>query len=122
MNINKSHKSPNITAFDAYKLIAKTKVKISLCLTKYHALKTSCAYYEDVRGSGVIALCILNLDTRWRWMVTFTSLPLYPWGRAPSTHWIWGWVGPRPSVDVVADKKSLPLPGIKPPSFNTWTS
>jgi hypothetical protein len=37
----------------------KVKVKLSLCLTKHHAMK---AFW----GSGGIALCILDLDTRWR--------------------------------------------------------
>jgi hypothetical protein len=37
----------------------KVKVKLSLCLTKYHAIKT---YW----GNGGIAPCILDLSTRWR--------------------------------------------------------
>jgi hypothetical protein len=37
----------------------KKKVKLSLCLTKHHAIK---AYW----GTGVIAPRILNLGTRWR--------------------------------------------------------
>jgi len=28
--------------------------------------------------SGGIALCVLNLDARWRWVVSFTSRPLSP--------------------------------------------
>jgi hypothetical protein len=36
----------------------KVKVKLSLCLTKHHAMKT---YW----GSGGIALYILDLGTRW---------------------------------------------------------
>jgi hypothetical protein len=35
------------------------KVKLSLCLTKHHAMKT---YW----GSGGIASCILDLGTRWK--------------------------------------------------------
>jgi len=35
----------------------KGKVKLSLCLTKYHAMKTYC-------GSGCMALRILDLSTR----------------------------------------------------------
>jgi hypothetical protein len=37
----------------------KVKVKLSLCLTKHHAMK---AYW----GSGGIAPFILDLGTRWR--------------------------------------------------------
>jgi len=36
-----------------------------------------CPYHEDSTGSrGVIP--VINLDTRWRWMVNFTPWPLYP--------------------------------------------
>jgi hypothetical protein len=37
----------------------KVKVKLFLCLTKHHAMKTN-------GGSGDIALHILDLGTRWR--------------------------------------------------------
>jgi hypothetical protein len=40
-------------------------------LTTHHAMQ---AYW----GSGGIAPCILNLGTRWRWVVSFTSQQLYP--------------------------------------------
>jgi hypothetical protein len=42
----------------------------------------------------------LNLGTRWRWVVSFTPQLLYPGERAPGTHWIGGWVGPRAGLDV----------------------
>jgi hypothetical protein len=34
--------------------------------------------------------------------------------KAPGTHWIGGWVGPRTSLDVVVKRNILPLPGIQP--------
>jgi hypothetical protein len=34
---------------------------------------------EACRGSGDIAPRILNLGTRWRWVVSFTLRPLCPW-------------------------------------------
>jgi hypothetical protein len=37
----------------------KVKVKLTLCLTKHHAMKTH-------RGSGGIVPRILDLGTRWR--------------------------------------------------------
>jgi len=40
----------------------KVKVKLSLYLTKHHAMKT---YWV----SGSVALRVLNLGTRWRWGV-----------------------------------------------------
>jgi hypothetical protein len=36
-----------------------------------------------------------------------------PWERAPGTHWIGGWVGPRAGLDVVEKKKLLTLPGLE---------
>jgi hypothetical protein len=45
------------------------KIKVSLCLTKLHAVTT---YW----GSGSIAP--LNAGTRWRWLVNFTPRPLCP--------------------------------------------
>jgi hypothetical protein len=44
--------------------------------TKHHAMKT---YW----GSRGIALRIMNLDTRWRWVVSFTPRPLYSRGKSP---------------------------------------
>jgi len=41
------------------KIKIKVNVNLSLCITRYHAMKT---YLE----SGVIAPLILNLGTRWR--------------------------------------------------------
>ena len=34
---------------------------------------------EEAWGKGVIASCILNLDNKWRWVVTVTPQLLYPW-------------------------------------------
>jgi hypothetical protein len=45
-------------------------------LTKNHATKTNW-------GSGDIVPCILDLGTRWRWVVSFTPRPLYPEGKSP---------------------------------------
>jgi hypothetical protein len=42
----------------------------------HHAMK---AYW----GSGGIAPCILDLGTRWRLVVSFTSRPLYPQWKSP---------------------------------------
>jgi hypothetical protein len=47
------------------------------------------------KGSGDIAPWILNLSTRWMWMVSFTLRPLYSGEITPNTHWTGGWVGPR---------------------------
>jgi len=39
--------------------------------------------YEDVWWSGCISPRICNLTTRWRWVVKFTTRPLYPWVKSP---------------------------------------
>jgi hypothetical protein len=54
---------------------SKKKAK-SLCLTNY-ALR-----HEGVCGSGFIDPHFLDLGTSWRWMVSFTPLPLYPQGKS----------------------------------------
>jgi hypothetical protein len=75
----------------------KRRVKVKLSLRfKHHATK--------------IAPCILNLGTRWRWVVSFTILPLYPQGKSPGIHGIGGWVGPRASVDAVAKRRIPSFP------------
>jgi len=54
----------------------KVKVKLSLCLTKHHAMKT---YW----GSWGIVPRILNLCTILRWVVSFMHRLLYPRGKSP---------------------------------------
>jgi hypothetical protein len=61
--------------------------------------------------SGDIAPHILNLGTGWRWVVSFMPLPLYTRRKAPDTHWIEGWVGPRAGLDIM-ERNLLRLPGI----------
>jgi hypothetical protein len=88
------------------KVCGKVKVKLSLCLTKHHAMNT---YWR----SGGIAPRILNLSTRWRWMVSFMPVRFTPRERAPGTRWIWGWV----------EGKKFPLfslPGIEPQSSRPY--
>jgi hypothetical protein len=46
------------------------------CLTKHHFMK-------KYLGSGGVAPRILELGTRWRWVVSFTPQPLYPQGKNP---------------------------------------
>jgi hypothetical protein len=54
------------------------KVKLSLCLIKYHAMKT-------YAGDG-IASSFLDVGITWRWGVSFTPRPLYPQGKSSGTH------------------------------------
>jgi hypothetical protein len=66
-------------------------------LTEHHAMK---AYW----GSGSIAPLILCPRHWMGWVVSFT-----PTERAPGTHWIGGWVGPRAVLDMVV-KRKIPSP------------
>jgi hypothetical protein len=50
--------------------------KFPCASTEHHAMK---AYWE----SGSIASRILDLGTRWRWVVSFTPRPLYHQGKSP---------------------------------------
>jgi hypothetical protein len=54
--------------------------------------------------NGGIATRILDLGTRWRWVVSFT-----PREGAPSTHWIGGWVSPSAVLNA-AVKRKIPRP------------
>jgi hypothetical protein len=58
--------------------LIKVKVKLSLCLflTHHHAMK---AYW----GVQVQLPRIIDLGTRWKWVVSFTPRPLYPQGKRP---------------------------------------
>jgi hypothetical protein len=47
--------------------------------------------------------------TWWTWVVSFTPRPLYPREKAPGTHWIWGWVGPRAVLKAVVKRKNPSL-------------
>jgi hypothetical protein len=57
---------------------------------------------------------VLNLSTRWRWVVRFTSQLLYPKGRSPQYPLDKEWVGLRASLETEKKKALGPLLGIKP--------
>jgi hypothetical protein len=40
--------------------------------------------------------------------------------RAPGTHWIGGWVGPRASLEAVEKRKILPQPEFEPWLSSLW--
>jgi len=66
--------------------IKPVNVKLSLCLTKYHAMKTCW-------GGGGMSLHILNIDIRWKWMVSFTLRPVYLRDKSPRYPLDRDWVG-----------------------------
>jgi hypothetical protein len=61
---------------------------------------------------GVDAQSHIFLTSALVGVVSFTPLPLYLRERAPGTHWIGGWVGPRAGLDDVEKRKFLSLPGL----------
>jgi hypothetical protein len=90
----------------------RKKVKSSLCLAKYHAMKR-CGGPEVY----LHALLTSALDGG-EWSESRPDR-FIPRERVPGTHWIGGWLGPRAGLDVmVKRKKSQPLPGIEPESFS----
>jgi len=66
--------------FCVLKIFLKPALKLSLCLTKDHAMKT---YW----WSGRIAPLIPYIDTRWTWMVSFMLPSLYCRGVGPVILW-----------------------------------
>jgi len=83
-------------------------IKLSLCLTKHHAMKM-------YKGIGGIALHILDLSTGWSGVVSFMPWLLYPHGKSP-------WypldrrLGGTQSCSGCGgeEKNSQPTPGIEP--------
>jgi hypothetical protein len=63
-------------------MFCKVKLKLSLYLTEHHAMK---GYWRSVG----VASRILDLGTRWRWVVNFTPRPLYPQGKSPRFRYIY---------------------------------
>jgi hypothetical protein len=97
-----------LTGGDKWTRRIKGNVKLSLCLTKHHAMKT---YW----GSGGIAPHILDLGTRCRWVISFTPRPLYPQGKSPWYPLDRRLGGPQSrSGRGGEEKNSHPPPGIEP--------
>jgi hypothetical protein len=63
---------------------------------------------EAPGGKEVQLPLILNLCTRWGWVVSITPRPRFtPGERTPVTHWIGGWVDHRAGLDAEARGKIL---------------
>jgi hypothetical protein len=75
------------------------KVKLSLCLTKHHAMKTYC-------GVEVYLHALASALDGGEWSVPrpgrFTHSE-----RMPGTHLIGGWMGPRAGLNSVSKRKIL---------------
>jgi hypothetical protein len=64
---------------------------------------------ESVWGNEYIDPRIHDLDTSMEWSVSRPDCFIHG-ERAPATHWIGGWVGPRTGMDDLERRKFLPLP------------
>jgi hypothetical protein len=80
----------------------RIKVKLTLCSTKHHAMKT---YW----GSGGIAPRILTLALNGGEWSASRFGRFTPRERTLATHWIGGWVGFRAVLDTVV-KRKIPNP------------
>jgi hypothetical protein len=72
--------------------------------------------WRHMGGKEEKLLLILNLSTRWGWVVSvMPRLYFTPGERTPGTHWIGGWVDPRASMHAGARRKMLcPCRGSSP--------
>jgi hypothetical protein len=68
-------------------------------------------------GEWRYSFTILDLGTRWRWVISLT-----PGEITPGTNWIGDWVGPTAGLDAVEKRKPLPLPGLKPQPSSPYPS
>jgi len=89
----------------------KLKVKFSLCLTKYYAMKTYPALdkiprHEDIWRSGSIAPRILKLGARWRCRWVSRPGSFKPVEREAGNHKTGDWLVLRAGLDTVARKKN----------------
>jgi hypothetical protein len=67
----------------------------------------------DWGGGGIgVALLLLDLGARWRWVASTTPRPMYPRER-PGTHWTGGWLDvcekSRPHQDSISGPSSQAL-------------
>jgi hypothetical protein len=91
--------------------LCKGKSVPVLFLTEHHAMK---AYW----GSRGIAPPILDVSTRWGWMVSFTPRPLYHQGKSPWCPVDRKLCGPKSrSGRGGEEKNSQPSPGFEPPNI-----
>jgi hypothetical protein len=81
------------------------RVKLRLCCPS--------ACHEGICWSGGVARFIIHLCTRWGWVVSFISWPLYSHGI--SACWIQDWVDPRACLGISGwERNILHLLGLKP--------
>ena len=70
---------------------------------KSNGRKTFCLHHAGMLGGSGIALLVINLYSRWRWVASFTLPPPYPRDGPPQSR----------SGRFCETGNELPLPGIK---------
>jgi len=55
-------------------------------------------------GNEGMSAHFLDIGTKWQWS-SLRFGRFIPWERAPGTHWIGGWVGPKAGLDTVVRRK-----------------
>jgi hypothetical protein len=99
--------SNDITLYGENQFLVKVKVKVFLCLTKHHAMKT---YWGVEVYFHAFLTSALDGD---KWSGSrpgrFTSRE-----RAPGAHWIGGWVCTRAVLDAVVKRKFPNPAGLEP--------
>jgi hypothetical protein len=90
-------------------------VKLSLCLIKHHAMKMKKRRYSST---------IFDPGTKWRWVVIFTPLPLWPRGSSSGTDWIEAGSAPEPVWTISRREKGCPYrksnPGRPARNYTDW--
>jgi hypothetical protein len=91
-----------------------------LSRVQYGHIKLKLSHYTPRRRLGVEEvqlLLILDLGTKWGWVVSVTLRPRFiPEERTPATHCTGGWVNPRAGLDTeVRGNILLPLQGVRTP-------
>jgi hypothetical protein len=82
------------------------EVKLSLCLIKHHGMR--------MYGRSAI----LNLNTKWRWVVSFIPGNFTARERARCIHWIGDWVVPEPVWHTAGSRN----PAIQPVPISIQTA
>jgi hypothetical protein len=86
------------TQFHLYLTVKVKKVKLSLCLTKHHAMKTHWGVEVQLHAFLTSAL------DGGEWSASRPGC-FTPKERSPGTHWIGGWVCPRALLDAVMKRQ-----------------
>jgi hypothetical protein len=74
----------------------------------------STPWRQNTRSRDITPL-ILNLGTRWRWMVNVRVRLVDQWRKKPGTHWMWGWISPRNGLDgFLRGENFFPQPEFEP--------